>query len=43
VGHPAGGHQPELRCEIKLFCHVPSVIRGCHTKAASRNRPVSAH
>lgn len=29
VGHPAGGHQPELRCEIKLFCHVHSVIRGC--------------
>ena len=32
VGHPAGGHQPELRCEIKLFCHVHSVMRGCDTK-----------
>ena len=29
VGHPAGGYQPQLGCEIKLFCHVPMVARGC--------------
>ena len=42
VGHPAGRHQPELRYEIKLFCHVPSVIRGCDTKTRRASRLAAA-